>query len=190
MDEKSLKDDSRQSLDRLIPIAYEELRRVARQRVAQLTPGASWSATDLVNETLLRLLKRSKRDYNGADHLIRTAAMAMHDALVDRARRKNAAKRSGALMKVDLADELPVVDPASDMLAFNEACEVVRQHSEEHYELLLMRVYVGLSTDEIAARRGQSKRTVERQWKFVRALIATHIAPEGRRRSRKSPSRS
>jgi RNA polymerase sigma factor (TIGR02999 family) len=175
MDGNSARDDLPQTLDELIPLAYEELRRVARQRLAQLPPGKSFSATDLVNDVLLRLLKRTNRQYNGREHLIRTAAMAMHDALVDRARRKKAAKRSDASKQVALHDDLHVVAPAHDMLAFDEACNVVRAHSEANFELLLLRVYAGLSTAEIAEQRGQSKRTIERQWRFVKALIAAHL---------------
>jgi len=96
-------------LNDLIPLAYEELRRVARQRLDRLKPGGTLSPTDLVNEVLLRLLNQDVREYHGTDHLIRTAAQAMHNVLVDRARRRVAAKRGGGAIpkRIDFDDDLP-----------------------------------------------------------------------------------
>src|SRR6478735_2698918 len=108
----------------LIPLAYEELRRLARHRMGQLRPGGTLSPTELVNEVLLRLLKHSGQQYNGTDHLLRVAAQAMHNVLVDRARRRTAAKRGGASRPISLDDDIPIAAPADQMLAFHEACEV------------------------------------------------------------------
>jgi RNA polymerase sigma factor (TIGR02999 family) len=165
-------------LAELIPFAYQELRRVARQRMAQNAATHTLTPTELVNEALLRLLKQAGRDYNDLDHLISVAALAMHDILVDRARRRAAIKRGGAAVRVALDDDLLVAEPADDMLVFNEACEVLRRRSESHFELVLLRVYAGMTNEEIAARRNQSTRTIERQWKFVKAVLFEHLHPE------------
>ena len=164
-----------QNIRELIPLAYEELRRVARSRVAQCRPGGTLSPTDLVNEVLLRLLKYTGQQYNGADHLVRVAAEAMHNVLIDRARRRMAAKRGGRRQRIDFDDELPIAAPADDMLIFHEACEAIRTRSEPHFELLLLRIYAGLSTEEIATQRGQSTRTVERQWRSIKALLCESL---------------
>jgi RNA polymerase sigma factor (TIGR02999 family) len=168
---QELETNEGRDLAELIPLAYEELRRIARQRVAELRPGGTLAPTDLVNEVLLRLLKRSDRAYAGPDHLVRVAALAMHNVLVDRARRRVAAKRGGGAQRVELDDDLPIAAPAENMLCFHEACESVRSRSEEHFELILLRIYAGLSTEEIAIQRGQSTRTVERHWKFIKAVL-------------------
>lgn len=162
----------------LIPLAYEELRRIARLRMHRLPPGASLTPTDLINEALLRLMNRTERTYNDLDHLIAVAALAMHNVLVDRARRQAAAKRGGEATRVALADDALIAAPAHDMLAFHEACEALRHRSEVHFELVLLRVYAGLTNEEIARRREQSVRTVERQWKFVKAVLQSHMMPD------------
>lgn len=167
-----------QELANLIPLAYDELRRIARVRVAALRPGGTLAPTDLVNEVLLRLLKRADRNYAGPEHLVRVAALAMHNVLVDRARRRVAVKRGGDAKRVELDDDLPIAAPAEDMICFQEACEAVRIRSEEDFELILLRIYAGLSTDEIAAQRGQSTRTVERHWKFVKAVLHASLRTE------------
>jgi RNA polymerase sigma factor (TIGR02999 family) len=162
----------------LIPLAYEELRRVARQRMDRMRPGMTISPTDLVNEVLLRLLKQDVREYQGTDHLIRTAAQAMHNVLVDRARRRAAVKRGGGASggkQIAFDDDLPIAAPAEDMLSFNEACEALRGRSEDHYELLLLRVYAGLTVEEIAKQRNVSSRTVERKWKVVKAVMRAFL---------------
>ncbi|CAN5674374.1 ECF-type sigma factor [soil metagenome] len=164
-----------EALPGLIALAYEELRRIARARVAQLAPGGTLAPTDLVNEVLLRLLKQHKRQWGGTDHLIRVAAEAMHDVLVDHARRREASKRGGQHKRIAWDEELPIEAPAQDMLCFHEACESVRRHSEAHFDLLLLRIYAGLSMEEIAVQRGQSERTVQRQWKFVKAVLHSHF---------------
>jgi RNA polymerase sigma factor (TIGR02999 family) len=165
-----------QDLADLIPAAYEELRRVARQRVSHLQPGGTLSPTELVNEVLLRLLKQQGREYQGTDHLIRVAAQAMHNVLVDRARRRQAAKRGGPnAARVAFDDDLPVAAPSDEMLGFHEACEIVRSRSEDDFELVLLRIYAGMSTAQIAQRRGLSTRTVERQWRYVKTLLHAHL---------------
>jgi RNA polymerase sigma factor (TIGR02999 family) len=169
--------DDSQELAELIPVAYEELRSVARKRMGQLRPGATLSPTDLVNEVLLRLLKQTGQQYNGTDHLIRVAALAMHNVLVDRARRRAAIKRGGRGNRIVFDEGLPVQAPASDMLCFHEACEAVRARSAQHFELLLLRIYAGMTTDEIAVQRGQSTRTIERQWRFVKAFLHAQMNP-------------
>lgn len=158
-------------LDELVPLAYEELRRVARQNLSAQPPYASLTPTDLVNEVLLRLLRRNQQDYNDLDHLISVASLAMHSVLVDRARRRLAAKRGGETTRVPLTDDLLIEEPASDMISFSDACERLRHHSEAHFELLLLRIYAGLTVDQIAARRKQSTRTVERQWAYIKAIL-------------------
>lgn len=177
-------------LARLIPAAYDELRRIARRRMAELRPGGTLAPTDLVNEVLLRLLQSGgEQRYAGPDHLVRVAAQAMHNVLVDGARRRVAVKRGGGeLKRVDLDDDLPIAAPADNMLRFDEVCEAVRLKSPDDYELILLRIYAGLSTAEIAAQRRQSERTIDRRWRFIKAVLHRSLtdagAPCGSRPSR------
>lgn len=170
---------SSQNLHDLIPIAYDALRNVARLKMMQKNAGFTITPTDLVNEVLLRLLSRGDCKYNGEAHLLSVAALAMHNVLVDRARRRGAAKRGGLQVRLDI-DDVQIVAPADNMLEFHAACEVVRGHSEGYFELVLLRVYAGLSCKEIAAQRNLSCRTVERQWKFVKALLKTQLRSDHR----------
>ena len=144
---------------------------MARRRMAERAGRITLTPTELVNEVLLRLLNRQGQSYNGTDHLISVAALAMHDVLVDRARRRAAEKRGGKGVHIPLDEDVAIAAPADDMLGFYEACEALRYRSEADFELVLLRVYAGLTNEEIAARRHQSTRTVERHWKFVKAVL-------------------
>jgi RNA polymerase sigma factor (TIGR02999 family) len=166
----------KEELAKLIPLAYQELRLIAQSHFSDLQRGATLSPTDLVNEVLLRLLKREEQQYHGTEHLIRVSVRAMHNVLVDQARRRIAAKRGGQHKRVKLDTELPIAAPVKDMLSFHEACEALRSRSEEYFELLLLRVYAGLSLEQIAEQRGQSTRTVQRQWKFIKAILHRHLS--------------
>jgi RNA polymerase sigma factor (TIGR02999 family) len=163
--------DCHKEIDALIPLAYQELRYIARRRVAQLGPGATLSPTDLVNEVLLRLLKQAEREYNGKEHLIRVAATAMHNVLVDRARRRLAAKRGGDAERIAFDDDLPIAAPVQSMLVLDEALTRLQAASQQHFELVMLKVYAGLTLDDIARQRGVSTRTLEREWSYVKAVL-------------------
>lgn len=162
-------------LARLLPLVYEELRRVARERMAHLRPGGTIGPTDVVHEAILGLLRRSRQTYEGADHLIRVASLAMHSILVDGARRRAAAKRGGGLERLPFDDELPVAAPAADMLALDDALEKLKASSEVHYELFMLKVYAGMTLECIAESRGVSTRTVEREWRYVKAVLSREL---------------
>jgi RNA polymerase sigma factor (TIGR02999 family) len=174
--------DRTADLSEVIPRAYEELRRVARARVAQLQSGGTLAPTELVNEVLLRLLRSgdelAPRQFHGAGHLIRVASIAMHGILVDHARRRDAIKRGGQRKRVDLDDDLPIVAPARDMLGLDDALQRLRATSEEHFELVMLRMYGGLSLEQIAQQRGVSRRTLERQWSYVKAVLHRELNEE------------
>jgi RNA polymerase sigma factor (TIGR02999 family) len=163
-------------LNELIARAYEELRRVARARIAHLRAGATLMPTDLVNEVLLRLLgsERPQR-FQDTGHLVRIASVAMHGVLVDHARRHGAAKRGGQGKRVDLDDDLPIAAPAQDMLALDDALKRLRKVGEDHFDLVMLRMYAGLSLDDIALQRGVSRRTLERQWSYIRAFLKREL---------------
>jgi RNA polymerase sigma factor (TIGR02999 family) len=166
-------------LAELIPRAYDELRRLARARVARLAPGGTLSPTDLVNEVLLRLLKQEDHTYRGTDHLLCVAAQAMHNVLLDRARRRLAVKRGGGQAKrVELDDELPIAAPVENMIAFNDALEKLRNDSGDLVDLVILRVYAGLSLSEIAQHRGVSTRTLERKWNYAKAVLHREMSTE------------
>lgn len=168
----------------LIPVAYDELRRIARGRLAGLGPGQTLAPTELVNEAMLRLLQRSEIKFHGREHLIRVAVRAMHNILVDRARRRASVKRGGLQERVALDEALPIAPPADEMLRFDEACESLRKRSEQHYEVVLLRFYANMTVEEIAEVYGWSVRTVERQWTFAKAVLRQALGPNYPRESR------
>jgi RNA polymerase sigma factor (TIGR02999 family) len=159
----------------LLPLVYEELRRVARERMAHLRPGGTVGPTDVVHEALVGLLKRTRQTYEGPDHLIRVASMAMHSILVDAARRRTAAKRGGGLERLPFDNDLPVAAPVEDMLALDDALEKLKTSSHAFYELFMLKVYAGMTLECIAASRGVSTRTVEREWRYVKAVLSREL---------------
>lgn len=169
--------DSNLGIHALIQDAYNELRRIAHHGMAALPAGQTIAPTELVNEALLRLLKRTKHQYQGKEHLIRVTVQAMHNILVDRARQKRTIKHGGLRKRMEWNEDLPITAPADDMLAFNEACESLKARSPEQCELVLLRIYANLTIEEIAAMQGRSVRTVERQWTFAKAVLQAVMSP-------------
>lgn len=164
----------------LLPLVYEELRRLAAWHLANEQPGQTLQATALVHEAYLRLVGKDDSHWNGRRHYFGAAAEAMRRILVDNARRKKRLKRGGQLERVDLADsQLASPLPDDELLALDDALERLAQVDPRAAELVKLCFIVGLTHEQAAQHFGVSVRTVERTWSYARAWLfrALHGTP-------------
>jgi RNA polymerase sigma factor (TIGR02999 family) len=167
--------------EQLLPLVYDELRRLAAQKLAGEKPGQTLQATALVHEAYLRLTgTEGTRLWNGRAHFFRAAADAMRRILVDRAREKNSQKRGGAWRQVDL-DLVAEVgqDPSEDVVALSEALDLLAERDPEKVELVKLRFFAGLSVEEAADLLGISRATADRHWRYARTWLYCALTQEG-----------
>jgi RNA polymerase sigma factor (TIGR02999 family) len=159
--------------EQLLPLVYDELRHLAAQKLAQEKPGQTLEATALVHEAYLRLVhKEQARHWHSRAHFFRAAAEAMRRILVDSARRKQSQKRGGAWRQVDLEPAAQVVaDPSDDVVAVNEALELLAQHDPVKAELVKLRFFGGLSVEEAADLLEISRATADRYWRYAKTWL-------------------
>jgi len=177
----------------LLPIVYEELRRLAHAQLDREPGGGAGQtlqATELVHEAYLRLLGRDPRDgdgrWDGRGHFFAAAARAMRRILVDRARARAALKRGGDRGRVDLeaaADELGGATPIEsgrpvDLLALDRAIQRLEQREPRQAEVVLLRYFAGLTIEQTAAALAVSTATVKTDWAYARAWLRRDIAEE------------
>jgi len=162
-----------QALDRLIPLVYNELRRVARAQLRREQPGHSLQATALVHEMYMRLTDADRMTINNRTHFFAVAGRLMRQVLVDHARRKNAAKRGGDATIVTLSDGAPAsVKPMTvDVLALEEALDELATFDPRQRDLVELRYFAGLTIDEAAAALNISPATAEREWATAKAWL-------------------
>src|SRR6516165_570811 len=159
--------------EHLLPLVYDELRRLAAQKLAQEKPGQTLQATALVHEAYLRLVDGAEaRHWNSRGHFFAAAAEAMRRILVERARDKGRQKRGGGSQRLEL-DRLAVADKATDeeTLAVDEALRRLEQHNKPCADLVKLRFFAGLTMEEAAAALGIAPRTAQRYWAFARAWL-------------------
>jgi RNA polymerase sigma factor (TIGR02999 family) len=159
--------------EQLLPLVYDELRKLAAQKLAQEKPGQTLQATALVHEAYLRLVsKEQAQHWNSRGHFFAAAAEAMRRILVENARRRNSAKRVGRRQRVGL-DELltrPPDDPDC-VLDVNEALDHLARADAQAAELVKLRYFSGLTGDEAAAALGISPRAADSLWAYARAWL-------------------
>jgi RNA polymerase sigma factor (TIGR02999 family) len=162
-----------QAADQLLPVVYDELRRLAAQRLAQEKPGQTLQATALVHEAYVRLVDDNRaRDWNSRGHFFAAAAEAMRRILVNRAREKRRLKRGGGRERVELED-IAIADEvgAPDLLALDEALDGLAREEPACAELVKLRFFAGLTQEESARALGVTRRTADRYWAFARAWL-------------------
>ena len=162
-----------QAAARLLPLVYDELRRLAAQKLAQEKPGQTLQATALVHEAYLRLVDVEKaQDWNSRGHFFAAAAEAMRRILVENARRKKSRKRGGGLVRQDL-DALDVAAPESDedVLALDEALTRLAAVDKAAADVVRLRFFAGLPLPDVAQLLGVSPRTADRLWAYARAWL-------------------
>jgi RNA polymerase sigma factor (TIGR02999 family) len=157
----------------LLPLVYDELRRLAARKLAQEKPGQTLQATALVHEAYLRLVDTERaRHWNGRTHFFRAAAEAMRRIVVDRAREKRSQKRGGAFRQIELEGLAEVAEhPADDVLAVHEALELLVKHDPVKAELVKLRYFAGLSVEEAADLLGISRATADRYWRYAKTWL-------------------
>jgi len=160
------------SADELLPLLYEELRKLAASKMARETPGHTLQPTDLVHEAWLKLVGGSSPRFNDRSHFFGAAAEAMRRILIDRARRKAALRHGGGQQRLDV-DEIEIAAPAQDdqLLAVNEALEKFAALDAPKAELVKLRFFAGLTLEESAAVLGISEPTAKRWWSYARAWL-------------------
>jgi RNA polymerase sigma factor (TIGR02999 family) len=156
----------------LLPLIYEELRKLAAARLSQEKPGQTLQATALVHEAYLRLVDGEQAKlWNSRGHFFGAAAEAMQRILVDNARRKRRPKHGGDLNRVDI-DEFPITDERADeLIALEEALEKLASESPEKADLVRLRYFAGLSHQEAATALGISRATADRYWAYAKAFL-------------------
>jgi RNA polymerase sigma factor (TIGR02999 family) len=161
-----------QATEELLPLVYEELRRLAAARMAQEKPGQTLQATALVHEAWLRLTGNPDYKWNGARHFFRAAGEAMRRILVENARRKQSAKHGGHLARVDV-EESQIACPLPDdqVLALDEALKRLAAENPRAAEVVKLRYFVGLTEAQVALQLDVSVTTVERTWSFARVWL-------------------
>lgn len=164
---------------RLLRVVYEELRALARSRMAGLAVGQTLQPTALVHEAYLRLSARDATGWENRRHFFFAASRAMRDILVEQARRKAGPRRGGGLSREELGEFAAVVEPPSDeVLALHAALDELEQQDPQKAQIVQLRYFGGLTTAEIADVLGLSEVTVHRHWRFVRAWLKLRIDGE------------
>ena len=167
--------------EQLLPLVYDELRKLAASRLAQERPGQTLQATALVHEAYLRLVSGGERAvcWEHRGHFFAAAAEAMRRILVERARHKGRGKRGGHLRRVEFTGaETTVGSHREDILALDEALTALAQAHPEKAELVKLRYFAGLTGDEAAHALGISPATADRHWTFARAWLFRFLAPD------------
>jgi RNA polymerase sigma factor (TIGR02999 family) len=176
--------------EQLLPLVYEELRKLAAMRLAQEKPGQTLQATALVHEAYLRLVGGERRgvsptcpdqsqQWDSRGHFFAAAAEAMRRILVEAARRKGRVKRGGDRQRIALDYvEASLADPGDDILALHEALEKLEAKHPQRAALVKLRYFGGLTGDEAAQALGISPATADRYWTYARAWLLRELTPE------------
>jgi RNA polymerase sigma factor (TIGR02999 family) len=162
-----------QAADKLLPLVYDELRRLAAQKLAHETPGQTLQATALVHEAYLRLVgAEGEQHWENRRHFFAAAAEAIRRILVDRARRKKRCKHGGNRQRVDLEDrDVPVPPPTDEILALDEALTRLGEEDPAAAQVVQLHFFAELSIEQIAEMLGVSRATAYRQWAYARAWL-------------------
>lgn len=163
--------------EQLLPLVYDELRRMAAQKMAQEQPGQTLQATALVHEAYLRLVDVEKaQQWDSRGHFFAAAAEAMRRILVNRARDKGRLKRGGKLRRMTLnTDSIIINSPPDEILGLDEALRKLAAQDERSAAVVQLRFFGGLSPEETAQVLGISRRTVDRHWAFARAWLYNEL---------------
>lgn len=160
--------------DELLPLVYEELRRLAAQKLSQEPPGQTLQATALVHEAYIRLVEAENQSWNSRGHFFKAAAEAMRRILVERARRKKSLKYGGDKKRVEFDDSLLITTHQThpdDLLALDEALERLSKADPTAAELIKLRVFGGLSVEQAAEMLGVSPSKAYADLEYARAWL-------------------
>jgi RNA polymerase sigma factor (TIGR02999 family) len=165
------------ALEQLLPRVYQELRRIARNRLRRERVGHTLAATDLVHEAFLKLVPLERVDWRNRAHFYAIASRAMRNVLIDQAVRRSAAKRGGGAHVLPLDEANAAADhPLDDLIALSDALARLEQLDERQARVVECRFFGGLSLDETAEALSTSAATVSRDWAFARAWLHNELA--------------
>jgi RNA polymerase sigma factor (TIGR02999 family) len=165
--------------EQLLPLVYEELRKLAAQRLARESPGQTLQATALVHEAYLRLIGSEAPSWTGRGHFFSAAAEAMRRILIENARRKRAEKHGGDFQRVDLDGvDVPEAGPCEDVLAVDEALTKLAAEDPTKAELVKLRYFGGLSVEDAGRMLGISRATADRYWAYARVWLYSELSEE------------
>ena len=177
---ESARGGDEQALAALLPLVYDELRRLAASHMRRERPGQTLQATALVHDVYLRLLRDSKLSWQNRAHFFGIAARSMRQILVERARTRGAAKRGGSRVRVTLDAGLVAANSRSlDVEALDEALTLLAAFDPDLARLVDVRFFGGLSIEESAEALGVSPATIKRRWALAKAWLARELAPGG-----------
>jgi RNA polymerase sigma factor (TIGR02999 family) len=174
---QSIEAGDKMAAGQLLPLVYEELRKLAASKMSRENPGQTLQPTALVHEAWLRLSGDDSAKWRGQSHFFAAAAESMRRILIDNARRKRAARHGGGLAHKELL-ESALAAPAQDdeLLAMNDALEKFAIIDSQKAELVKLHYFAGLTFEEIAAALGISVSTAKRWWEFARAWLFNEIS--------------
>ncbi len=162
--------------EELVPLLYDELRRLAQQQLSGAGP-QTLQATALVNEVFLRLIGHQGAGFENRQHFFFAAGRAMRDILVEQARRRAALKRGGGMARESLdSAEISLAETGDDVLALHAALSELEGADPDTARLVTLRYFAGLTMEEIAAATSTPLRTLERDWRFVKAWLHARIS--------------
>jgi RNA polymerase sigma factor (TIGR02999 family) len=168
-----------QAAEQLLPLVYDELRKLAAQRLKQEKPGQTLQATALVHEVYLRLVDGEViQRWESRGHFFAAAAEAMRRILVENARRKRAEKHGGRLARQALGD-VEIAAPSEDLLALDEALAKLEANDPVKAQLVKLRYFSGLSEEDAARVLGISRATVQRHWRYAKAWLLDELRGAG-----------
>ncbi len=165
-----------EAVNQLMPLVYEDLKRIAERFLRQERTDHTLQTTALVNEAYLKLVDQRQVDWKGRTHFFAIGARAMRRILVDHAKQRDRIKRGGGRHRVDI-DEALVISPQrdDDVLALDEALNKLAQFDSDQAQIIELRFFGGLTVQEVAEVLGWSKRRVEAEWTIVRAWLRREL---------------
>jgi RNA polymerase sigma factor (TIGR02999 family) len=175
------RDGDQGALDRLMPLVYDELRRMARRYMRGERENHTLQSSALVNEAYMRLADHMGMNWQNRAHFFGVAAQAMRRVLVDHARTRNVQKRGGGAFKVALDDAIDVADEkAAELVALDDALRALAAFDERKARVVELRYFGGLTAEEAAEVLGVSLATVEREWRTARAWLVRELGGAAR----------
>ena len=173
----AFREGDREAFDRLVPLVYEDLRRIARSHLRRLGGGRTLNTVGLVHEAYLRLVDQTRANWEDRNHFLSVCAVAMRQIVISNARKRSAARRGGGDRKVTLEEgELADDRDAGWLLELNRALERLAARNERLVRVVECRYFAGLTEQETAEALGASLRTVQRDWMRARAWLREDLS--------------
>ena len=168
----SIENGNAKAADELLPVIYDELRRLAVSKMSRERPGQTLQATALVHEAYLRLVGGSDRKWDSRGHFFAAAAEAMRRILIETARRKGRIRHGHGIKRVDL-DDVMIAAPVPDerLLQVDEALDKLELEAPDAARIVKLRYFMGMTNPQVAEMLGCSLRSVERQWTWAKAWL-------------------